>query len=422
MTLRSLPLLLVALTACAPQSESVPFVYDVEHTGAAYAEPAYADFDQLPEQRELPDPLAWADGSGRVTQFAEWSRRRAEIAHLLQHYEIGRKPAVAPEQIHAQMQGDTLIVDVTVGDSTLRLTSELHYPDCGDQGPFALMIGTSHNSLPQQLFTDRKIVTMDYHERQVNGYSQWMGNTDRQTYGFVHLYPELIDNGAYSEWAWGLSRLIDGLQQLGEERTHIDMHRIGVTGCSYAGKMALFCGAFDERVALTIAQEPGGGGAAAWRRSHEMPGVEDLDHTDYHWFKESLREQFHGDSVYRLPYDHHELVSMVCPRALLLLGNPDYRWLADSSMLLSAQAAHQVWARFGVGDRMGWSIVPGHPHCMLPEQQYPEVEAYLDRFLLGKDSVATRVAIHPWQPVPTADHTLPAADPSADPMDVAIGE
>jgi hypothetical protein len=33
-----------------------------------------------------------------------------------------------------------------------------------------------------------------------------------------------------------------------------------------AGKMALFAGAFDERVALTVAQENGGGGAPAWRR------------------------------------------------------------------------------------------------------------------------------------------------------------
>jgi hypothetical protein len=32
-------------------------------------------------------------------------------------------------------------------------------------------------------------------------------------------------------------------------------------GCSYADKMALFAGAFDERIALTIAQESGGGGA-----------------------------------------------------------------------------------------------------------------------------------------------------------------
>ena len=175
-----------------------------------------------------------------------------------------------------------------------------------------------------------------------------------------------------------MSRLIDGLQQLGAEQTKIDVKRIGVSGCSYAGKMALFCGAFDERIALTIAQEPGGGGAAAWRISHQLDSVECLDKTDYHWFMESQREHFGGDRVYRLPYDHHELCAMVCPRALLLLGNPDYKWLADESMRVSAEAASQVWQLFGISDRFACDIVGGHPHCQLPESQYAIVGKFLD--------------------------------------------
>ena len=191
---------------------------------------------------------------------------------------------------------------------------------------------------------------------------------DRGEHHFDRLYPALKDNGAYSEWAWGMSRLIDGLQQLGPKVTKIDTKHIGVTGCSYAGKMALYCGAFDERIALVIAQEPGGGGAAAWRKSHEF----------------TLAGK-NLEDVYRLPYDQHELCAMVCPRALLLLGNPDYEWLADGSMLSSAEAAKKVWEHFGIGDRMGWSIVGKHGHCRLPETQYPEVQAFIDRFLLGRD-------------------------------------
>jgi hypothetical protein len=225
---------------------------------------------------------------------------------------------------------------------------------------------------------------MNYNERQVNGYSQFRGDTCRTNYGFVRLYPELIDNGAYSMWAWGFQRIIDGLEILGPEVTKIDTKHIGVTGCSYAGKMALFCGAFDPRVALTIAQEPGGGGAAAWRVSHTIEGVEDLDHTDYHWFKHSLKEQFHGDSVYQLPYDHHELCALVCPRAFLMLGNTDYKWLADESGYVSVNAAMRVWERFGIADRMGYSINGNHPHCQLPEEQFPEVLAFINRFLFEK--------------------------------------
>ena len=260
----------------------IPLVYREEHTGKAFPAPAMPGYDLLPECRELPDPLAWSNGEGKVSSFSEWERRRSEIAEEIQHYGIGQKPAVDRKNIKARMEGDTLIVDVTVNGQTLTLRSEIQYPKTG-KAPYALMIGTSMISLPKQLFDDRPIARMTFHEKQVNDYGQWGAHHERGEHNFDRLYPDLKDNGAYSEWAWGLSRLIDGLQILGEEQTKIDMQHIGVTGCSYAGKMALYCGAFDERVALTIAQEPGGGGAAAWRKSHESTeNVEDVDKTDYH--------------------------------------------------------------------------------------------------------------------------------------------
>ncbi len=370
---------LMGLFACQ-SDKSVPLVYEVENTGAGYAVPVMPTVADLPVIHELPDALEGVD------DFSDWSRRRSEIAAMIQHYGIGQKPAVnKEEQVKARMDADTLIVDVTVGGETLTLRSTIRYPKEG-VAPFPLMIGTSGISLPRQMFDSIPLATMVYHERQVNSYSQWRrSGKQRGEYEFDRLYPHLKENGAYSQWAWGLSRLIDGLQLLGPEVTRIDTRHIGVTGCSYAGKMALFCGAFDERVALTIAQEPGGGGAAAWRVSHTMKDVESLERTDYNWFMESMRDNFKGDSVYRLPYDHHELCAMVCPRALLLLGNPDYKWLADSAMQVSAEAAHRVWERFGVGDRMAWDIVGGHPHCQLHESQYPIVKDFIGRFLMSSE-------------------------------------
>ena len=378
-------LAMAPLSGMADEPE-VPLVFKAENTFALYKKPALPPADKLPIIRELPDPLKG------VKKYKDWGKRRAEIAAQIQHYGIGEKPAVRPEQVKARMDGDTLMVDVTVNGQTLTLRSEIRYPKTG-QAPYAVMIGTSGISLPRKLFDDRPIATMVFHEKQVNDYGQFGRHHERGEHNFDRLYPDLKDNGAYSEWAWGLSRIIDGLQQLGPEVTKIDTQHIGVTGCSYAGKMALYCGAFDERVALTIAQEPGGGGAAAWRVSHTLDEVESLDRTDYHWFKESQLENFHGDSVYRLPYDQHELCALVFPRALLLLGNPDYKWLADEAMLPSAQAARKVWERFGVADRMGWSIVDGHGHCQLPDSQVPEVQAFIDRFLLGRSADTSDVRI-----------------------------
>lgn len=387
-TIFYLTLLLVpALIPTKGWAQNPPLVYPVEHTGKHFAKPVMPEPDQLPVIHELPDAL---EG---VASFSDWAKRRSDISQMIQHYGIGTKPSVEAQQVKAHMEEDTLVVDVTVNGQTLTLRSEIRYPKVG-QPPYALMIGTSMISLPRQLFEERPIATMTFHEKQVNDYGQFGKHHERGEHPFDRLYPQLTANGAYSEWAWGLSRLIDGLQQLGPEVTKIDTQHIGVTGCSYAGKMALYCGAFDERVALTIAQEPGGGGAAAWRKSHESTEkVEDIDKTDYHWFMESQRDNFRGDSVYRLPYDQHELCAMVCPRALLLLGNPDYVWLSDRAMLPSAEAAKKVWERFGIGNRMGWSIVGGHGHCQLPERQWPEVQAFIDRFLLDRPADTSNIQI-----------------------------
>ena len=377
----------------------IPLVYEVENTGAD-ASPIFPKRDEAKKIDPLPDPLEWSDGSGRVTDFSDWAQRRGEIAKEIQHYEIGTKPTVDPSAVKASMDGNTLNVEVTVNGQTLKLSATINYPNNGE-APYALMIGTSGISLPSAVYSSRPIATMTFSESQVNNYSQFGSPAGRGNYAFDKLYPDLKNNGAYSEWAWGLSRLLDGLQQLGPEVTKIDMSRIGVTGCSYAGKMALFCGAFDERVALTIAQEPGGGGAAAWRYSRWLnaqpnaESVEGLDNTDYNWFMQSLRDTYNGKNVSYLPHDHHELAAMVCPRALLMLGNPDYVWLADPSAYVSMNGAMKVWEQFGIEDRVGYSIVAGHGHCSLPQSQYPEVEAYIDKFLLGKEDANTTVRIAP---------------------------
>lgn len=382
--MKPLLLLLVPVLALSCRTE-IPLVYDAENPAAVFAIPGWNPNGLDEPVSMLPDPLVFADGS-RVKSFRDWPARRAEIATQLQFHELGVKPA--PQPVQSRMDGDTLRVDVTVGKENLSLSAVIHYPE--GEGPFPLLIGASFITLPPALLADRPVATMNFNERQVANYGQFGPRDDRGAYAFDRLFPDLTENGAYIEWAWGFSRLLDGLQQLGPEKTRIDTRHIGVTGCSYAGKMALMCGAFDERVALVIAQEPGGGGAAAWRVSHTLKGVEDLEHTDYHWFKESFRDTFSDREEY-IPYDRHALCAMVFPRALLLLGNPDYKWLADPSMYVSANAALTVWDRFGVGDRMGWSIVDGHPHCLLPESQYPEVEAYLDKFLLGLPDPETRI-------------------------------
>ena len=189
--------------------DDIPLVYKVENTGSA-ASPVLPAKDQAKKVDPLPDPFEWSDGSGRVNSFSDWSQRRGEIAKEIQHYEIGTKPTVNPEDVKAEMDGNTLKVAVTVNGQTLNLSATITYPSVGE-APYALMIGTSGISLPSQLFKNRPIATMTFSESQVNNYSQFGSPAGRGNYAFDKLYPDLKDNGAYSEWAWGVSRLIDGL-------------------------------------------------------------------------------------------------------------------------------------------------------------------------------------------------------------------
>lgn len=371
-----------------------PLVYSVENTGARFPLPVLPAIEDLPTVAPLTDPLMWSDGSGRVTKFEEWARRRAEIKAEIEHYEIGRKPP-RPEKITASYEGRRLAVRVTVGGETLTLTSAIELPS-GD-GPFPAVIGvmTGYGSLPGDVFRSRKIAGITFNFGQVMSHTQRRGREP-----INRLYPDATHMGAYCAWSWGISRLIDGLELVREDLP-IDLKRLAVTGCSFAGKMALFAGAFDERIALTIAQEPGGGGAAAWRVSETLGKVETLGATSHAWFMERMF-RFSGRNVAKLPMDHHELVAMVAPRALLVLGNPDYAWLADESGYVSCRAAHEVWKAFGVGDRFGFSFVAGHGHCQLPARQRPEVEGFVDRFLLGREDAKTEFTVSPYEGV---DHS-----------------
>ena len=154
--LSTIVLCCATLCAQAQQGSQLPLCYQVENTGAAFAKPAMPEASKLPVIKNLPDALEGVNG------FSDWSRRRSEIAALIQHYGIGEKPVVKKENIKARMSGDTLIVDVTVNGKTLTLSSEIKYPKTG-KAPYALMIGSSMIALPRQLFDDRPIATMVKH-------------------------------------------------------------------------------------------------------------------------------------------------------------------------------------------------------------------------------------------------------------------
>jgi hypothetical protein len=369
-------------------AQQIPYAYPVENTGADCPKPVFHSFNNLPEISTLPDPFAWANGSGRDTSFSSWKCLRAEVMSQIMHYEIGQKPE-RPNSIEATYTEGILTIIIKVGGNSLTLSSQVVVPE--GEGPFPAIIGIGRGSgsLPNEIFADRNIATVTFNFGQVMSHSQKRGEEP-----FNKLYPGTENIGSYAAWSWGVSRIIDGLELVPE--INIDLTKLAVSGCSFAGKMALFAGAFDERIALTIAQEPGGGGAAAWRVSETLGNVETLARAQgSNWYLSNFN-QF-NEAVNKLPFDHHQLMAMVAPRALLVLGNLDYEWLADESGYVSCMAAHQVWKTFGVADRFGFAFTKGHRHCALHQDQLASVEAYVDKFLVGKLNTDTNITVHPFE-------------------------
>ena len=385
-------------------ADDLPLVYAVENTGAGYPAPPLPTLANLPTILPLPDPFAWANapfGSTRSTNFVDWSHHRAEIKAQIENYEIGYKPPVDPTNIFASYSGSatsgTLTVRVTNIVSgvarTLTLTCAIAIP--AGAGPFPAIIGMNSPNGSISL-GGRAIATITYLHDQVTTYNNPQNSNPYYALYAAPYSPALnIDNtGQYSAWAWGVSRIIDGLYYLNGTlgTAQINLQRIGVTGCSYAGKMALFAGALDERVALTIPQESGGGGVPNWRYSYQMEAdgtVEGLAQTSSQWFRNSMFD-FGGANTAKLPEDHHELMAMVAPRALFATANPQGAyWLSNPSAYVSFRAVQRVYETFGISDRFGYNGMLGAPHCGITEFLNADVGAFLDKFLLGITSVNT---------------------------------
>jgi len=384
-----------------------PLVYNVENTGANYVLTNFPTLGQLPLVQPLPDPFIWFSSytngtfNSRSTNFVDWEHHRNEIAALIQNYEIGAKPVVDPTNISASYSGGTLTVLVTNNNQVLTLTCPVTLPS--GSGPFPVCIGmdSPYGALPSSFFTSRNIAGITYYESQVTTYSPNC-SAPPSSDPFFKLYgpaQNTSNTGQYAAWAWGVSRIIDGLYKLNGVlgTAQIDLNHIAVTGCSYAGKLALFAGAFDERIALTIAQESGGGGANSWRYNHtELAGsVEDLDNTCYYWFSSSRLQQFSGNNVSYLPDDHHELDAMVAPRALYVTGNTDYTWLGNPSCYVCSQAAQQIYNTLGIPDRFGFNVDGGHSHCAFPNDQTNDLAYFLDKFMLSKTNLSSVIATYP---------------------------
>jgi hypothetical protein len=379
-----------AATPAVPMNGGpLPLVFDQENTGVdcpeSPAPPAFAALAPIPN---LPDPFL-LDGGARMSSRDQWRCRRSEIGSLIQYWGTGSKGA-PPSNLSATLSDNELSVVVTHGGASITLSSTIHMPS--GPGPFPLVIGMNAptGSLPAGIFAG--VATMAFTDSQLvaNDFS-----VPRGVGTYFSMYPDK-NTGAMIEWAWGVSRLIDGLYKTADQNK-IDLKHIAVTGCSFQGKMALYAGAFDERIALVIPEESGGGGEASWRFMATQTGTEDLEAAQgTAWYAQNLL-QFKNADAPKLPYDMHELVAMVAPRAILAVENTGIDRLGSQAGSVSMRAAAEVYKALGIPDRIGFTQAQAPAHCMFPSVQSPDVQAFVDKFLLGKTSANTSIARDAYQ-------------------------
>ncbi|GAW23328.1 hypothetical protein EKO27_g6009 [Xylaria grammica] len=321
---------------------------------------------------KLPDPFTFSDGKKVATQ-EDWKCRQAEISKLLQQYELGDYPP-PPDKVEASLNGNSLSVKITVGSKSVTLSTTISKGSSAAPGPAVISIGGSSLPIPGT------VGSINF------GNDAWGGQQNSRGQGsFYQLFGNTHSAGALTAWAWGVDRLIDGLEQLGSAKTGIDTTRLATTGCSRNGKGAFVVGALVQRIALTLPQESGSGGAACWRisDSEESKGKNiQTAHqivTENVWF--SKRLDTYVRAVNTLPVDHHLLAALVAPRGLFVIEN-DIDWLGPVSTTGCMKAGRLAYQGAGVPNNMGFSLVGGHNHCQFPSSQQADLTTYINYFLL----------------------------------------
>lgn len=346
-----------AIAACPP------FAFNVNNT----------KFDS-----KLPNPFLFHNGEKVVTK-ADWECKRAELSALIQAFEYGNLPPNKPV-VTASRTNSSIVIDVSEGSKKISFSVTVRRPQ--GEGPFPAVIALAGVSIP--VSSSIALITLNH-----DHIAQQSGQQSRGRGKFYDLYGSNYPAGTFLATTWAVSRVIDALEQLGSSVTGIQETRLAVSGCSRNGKAALFVGAFEPRIALTIPQEAGPSGPGLWRLWSEyrcrgicIPVMDPSDGiTENPWFRKEFGQYLRRASV--IPYDHHELMGLIAPRGLLLLEN-NIDWLQPANAVVGAQAARFIYQALGDKTGLGFVSPRNHAHCNLPADQVQYIEGFFDRFLHGK--------------------------------------
>ncbi|KAI0656205.1 hypothetical protein C8Q70DRAFT_1012670 [Cubamyces menziesii] len=347
--------------------------------------PALADLPQpsdLPIIDTLSDPFTFRLLNRRVQSHA-WECRREELMVLVQQYVYGFYPDHSREQVHA-FNADVLFP-----------------PEMGRGERVPVVITTGPTDLVPANTTSFLESGVAVAQFDVNT----VANDSYTRIGaFWDLYSDR-DIGVMTAWAWAEHRILDAIEQVVPE---IDTTRVGVVGCSRYGKAALAAAIFDQRIKLALPLSSGAEGIGPWQYYYESQGaaekIENIT-TKYGYWSDTELWKFDnvtGNST-RIPFDAHELVALVAPRAILWdEGQEDWWTNPEGSISVVFGAAKIVFDWLGAGENVGIHVrhPPDDLHC--GESAYPAIQPFVKKVFFGTPASVNFSDISPFPPHPEA--------------------
>ena len=315
----------------------------------------------------LEDPLCFADG--RPVQTAEdWRERREEILALFQKEMYGRIPGPCP--VYLEPISEETALNGFATRKNIRMTFRedgtgpainwmiLQPLQVKGPAPAVLLLNFYGNdsiirapedmglqtNFPVDMILARgyAMVTACYDDVS----SDPDEPEDQATQAYDKAFSLWPDTGtvdgprALGAWAWALMRGMD----LIEREPGLDASRVVLTGCSRLGKAALIAGAYDERFAVVVTNQTGGGGVPLAKHDFgEHVRSESARFT--HWFSPRYAK-YAGCEAATMPFDQHLLVSCIAPRPFLAEGF-DNPWFDTRGEFLCLRAASPVWEFLG---------------------------------------------------------------------------
>lgn len=172
------------------------------------------------------------------------------------------------------------------------------------------------------------------------------------------LYPN-YDWATIAMWAWGSSRIIDHIETL----DIVDIGKIVVTGHSRGGKGALCAGIYDDRIAITVPNGSGCGGAGCYRLRGPAPnngkaqglgtggGQKGMLYEFPHWFHSRMNP--FSEKPEQLPFDLHFLRAAIAPRAVISIDGLTDHWANPIGTQVTYAGAKPVFDFLGVPEKLG---------------------------------------------------------------------